>query len=139
MPKVKMLRVDALKSWALLALMTTVGAAPLTVQQTTNGGVVYTLANNTYFANAQYPKTSLVVPSTTAEHDLSPITVIVVNQTTVSGKYLESTIASYLAGDDVFNEGFLANVYLSSSAGNGSNLDDSALQYLKNLQSGSHP
>ncbi|KAL3473077.1 amidase signature domain-containing protein [Aspergillus californicus] len=101
--------------------------------QSTEGGVVYELGNITYFANTKYPKAMLhAAHSEIYGPALAPITVIVANQTTISGEYLKTTIADYLAGDDVFSEDFLGSVYLSSTIKN-TKLDVSALKYIHSL------
>lgn len=107
-------------------------SAPKPLESTAEG-VVYELGNITYFTNTKYPKATLL----TAHHKddgltLTPITVIVANQSTVSAEYLKTTIAEYLAGDDVFSEDFLASIYLSSTIKN-TKLDHSALDYIQSL------
>ncbi|KAL2815873.1 amidase family protein [Aspergillus cavernicola] len=108
-------------------------SAPKPLQKTAEGGVVYELGNITYFANTKYPKA--VLDAAHFEGDgltLVPITVIVANQSTISGEYLKTTIAEYLVGDDVFSEDFLGSLYLSSTIRN-TKLERSALDYIQSL------
>ncbi|SPN98678.1 related to amidase family protein [Cephalotrichum gorgonifer] len=115
------------------------------VQDTAGTGLVYTLGDTSYFANGAYPKATLKGRGVVQPHsksvphrpgapvidDFTPITVIVANETTVTGKYLESTIASYVAGDDVFNMDFMASLYLSAEKK--ATFDASAVKYLQGL------
>jgi Amidase len=102
------------------------------LETTAGGGLKYELGGVTYFANLKYPKTILTGRGITNKESTAPITVIVTSETSVTGKYLKSTVASYLKGDDVFSDDFLESVYISSTTKHGS-LDSSALQYLAGL------
>ena len=67
--------------------------------------LAFILGNATYLANVQYPKATLKTSCSSASSlsgKLLPLTVISVGQTPVSASLLESIVASYAAGDDVF-------------------------------------
>ncbi|KAH7310810.1 amidase family protein [Stachybotrys elegans] len=129
-------------SWTiacLLALPVLVRAAPVTrnvlekVHDSRQGAVIYELGEISYLANALYPKAVLNGTTIQSSPDFSPIAVIVANETTITGSYLESTIASYLAGDDVFSNDFLASLYLTSAVGKAT-IDRSGVDYLRSLE-----
>jgi len=101
------------------------------LQDTTHGGLVYSLGDISYFANVKHPKATLHGSAVADADGFAPITVIVANATTVTGEYLKSTIASYIAGDDVFNGDFLTSLYIS--AVKRVTLDASAVEYLHGL------
>ncbi|RAK99367.1 amidase family protein [Aspergillus ibericus CBS 121593] len=99
-------------------------------------GITYDLGNITYFANTRYPR-STVEPESVRNISLSssgftPITVLMVNESVITGKLLESTINSYLAGDDVFSVDFLGQIYISSPLPKVT-LDTSSLNYLESM------
>ncbi|KAI9148391.1 Scytalone dehydratase-like protein Arp1 [Paramyrothecium foliicola] len=125
-----------LKAAALFSLV--VSGAPIArsiaeeVQRTSSGGIIYTLGEVSYLANSKHPAATLNSTSVQEAQGFTPITVIVANETTVTGAYLESTIASYAAGDDVFNQDFLASLYISSSVGRAT-IDASGAKYIHSL------
>lgn len=102
------------------------------IKTTSADGVVYELGNVTYFASAKYPKATVAGAEGFSSVGTAPITVIVTNNTLITGAFLNSTVSSYLADDDVFNNDFLQSIYISSSAKAGS-IDSSAQSYLTSL------
>ncbi|KAJ4351829.1 uncharacterized protein N0V89_007173 [Didymosphaeria variabile] len=108
------------------------------LQPVNQGDTVFELGNNTYLANARYPKATFscdLTSSVTAGSSRStlPITVINTNASTVTRGVLTTTIQSYLDGDDVFTTDFLEAIYISSSS-SGATLDSSAISYLRSLE-----
>ncbi|PWY94031.1 amidase signature enzyme [Aspergillus sclerotioniger CBS 115572] len=99
-------------------------------------GITYGLGNITYFANTRYPRSTVELePANNISVDFTgftQITVIMVNESSVTGKLLESTISSYLAEDDVFSESFLSHLYISSPLAHVT-LDKTSLHYLNNI------
>ncbi|OAA63468.1 Amidase signature domain protein [Niveomyces insectorum RCEF 264] len=110
------------------AAFTAAGLAP-------SGDVQFTLGNVTYLANVQYPKLTLSVGYNTPSSSevLTPITVIVVNETAVTGSVLEAIVAGYTAGDDVFSADFLESVYVVYNGTGAATIDASGLSYLASL------
>lgn len=102
------------------------------IKTTTTGGFIYELGDVSYFANSKHPQAELLGNGLIGQEGTTPITVIVSNTTVITGKYLMELVSSYLSGDDVFNNDFLASVYISSSSKRGS-IDPSGLQYLSSL------
>lgn len=104
------------------------------LQPTPNGDALFELGNLTYLANLQHPKAALSGDCSSAASIVGsngvPFTVISTNTSLVTDGVLQSTIESYLTGDDVFSEDFLEGVYITSSAGNPV-LDTSAIAYLE--------
>ncbi|RLM00329.1 hypothetical protein CFD26_107906 [Aspergillus turcosus] len=94
-------------------------------------GITYELGNVTYFANIEHPRAIFNLDYTTASR-LVPATVILANQSVVTGSYLKSTLSSYLTNDDVFSPDFLHVIYLTSTVSK-SRLDSTAEQYLSSL------
>ncbi|KAF4164372.1 hypothetical protein CNMCM6936_009308 [Aspergillus lentulus] len=94
-------------------------------------GVTYELGNVTYFANIEHSRAIFNLNYTTTSR-LVPATVILVNQSVVTGSYLKSIISSYLVEDDVFSADFLHAVYLTSTVSK-SRLDSTAEKYLRSL------
>ncbi|OGM46638.1 amidase family protein [Aspergillus bombycis] len=97
-------------------------------------GVTYQLGDITYFANAKDPRDTLTItyPKDKSHHATGiymTLTVIVANESIVTARYLNATISSYLANDDVFSTEFLGSVYLTSSTSNAS-LNAKASDYL---------
>ncbi|GIJ83123.1 hypothetical protein Asppvi_001642 [Aspergillus pseudoviridinutans] len=99
--------------------------------QPSSPGVTYELGNVTYFANIEYPRAVFNLDSTSTSR-LVPATVILVNQSMVTGSYLESTLSRYLTEDDVFSPDFLYAIYLTSTVSK-SRLDSTAEKYLRSL------
>ncbi|KFA53329.1 hypothetical protein S40293_06659 [Stachybotrys chartarum IBT 40293] len=127
-------------SWTSLALsLVTLGlAAPVArntieiIQDTTKTGLIYSLGDISYFANAQYPKAILNGSTIVASPAYTPVAVVVANDSDVTGAFLEATIASYAAGDDVYTDDFLSALYLSSAVGRAT-VDASGVEYLRSL------
>ncbi|GFF89469.1 amidase 1 [Aspergillus udagawae] len=94
-------------------------------------GVTYELGNVTFFANVEHPKAIFNLDYTSASR-LVPATVILVNQSVVTGSYLKSTLSRYLTEDDVFSPDFLYAIYLTSTVSK-SRLDWTAEKYLSSL------
>jgi hypothetical protein len=101
-------------------------------ETTTNGDVLFDLGNNSYLANVQHPKVTAGDCSAARKTglDLVPLTVIFACETVVTGPYLQNITASYLSGDDVFTEDFLAGIYIISTTGHPTVLDASALEFI---------
>jgi hypothetical protein len=94
-------------------------------------GVTYELGNVTFFANVEHPKAIFNLDYTSTSR-LVPATVILVNQSVVTGSYLKSTLSRYLTEDDVFSPDFLYAIYLTSTVLK-SRLDSTAEKYLRSL------
>ncbi|GIC84287.1 amidase family protein [Aspergillus udagawae] len=94
-------------------------------------GVTYELGNVTFFANVQHPKAIFNLDYTNSSR-LVAATVILVNQSVVTGSYLKSTLSRYLTEDDVFSLDFLYAIYLTSTVSK-SRLDSTAEKYLSSL------
>ncbi|KAF7177902.1 hypothetical protein CNMCM7691_006378 [Aspergillus felis] len=94
-------------------------------------GFTYELGNVTYFANIEHPRAIFKLDSTSTSR-LVPATVILVNQSEVTGSYLKSTLSRYLTDDDVFSPDFLPAIYLTSTVSK-SRLDSTAEKYLRSL------
>jgi Asp-tRNA(Asn)/Glu-tRNA(Gln) amidotransferase A subunit family amidase len=103
----------------------------ITESQVGLAGTFYHLGSVTYFANSKRPYRVLSVSAQLATDGLLPLTTIVVNQSQVTGDFLNATISAYLAHDDVFSVDFLANIYLSASSG--AVIDPTAVEYLETL------
>ena len=101
-------------------------------ETTTKGDVLFDLGNNSYLANVQHPKVIAGHFSTASKvgSDSVPLTIIFARETVVTGPYLQNIIASYLSGDDVFTEDFLAGIYIISTTGQNTVLDASALEFI---------
>ena len=102
-------------------------------QRTEGGDTVFKLGNLTYLAHVQRPKASFGCKSTGSSGKLIPVTVIRSPSSVVTGSFIESTLANYTAGDDVFSEDFLEGLYISSET-TGATLDASAVRYLESIQ-----
>lgn len=127
----------------ILSLITVASAAPVRrnpytfLQPNGQGDTVFELGNNTYLANARFPKArfsgdfaSLVTAGSTPNP--LPITVINTNASTISERILATIIQDYLDGDDVFTVDYLEAIYISSSLP-GAKFDASATSYLRSL------
>ncbi|OOF92982.1 hypothetical protein ASPCADRAFT_508787 [Aspergillus carbonarius ITEM 5010] len=100
-------------------------------------GITFDLGNITYFANTRYPRSTVELEPvrniSAGFTGYTMLTVIMANERVVTGKFLESTITSYLAGDDVFSESFLGQIYISSALPQ-LTLDETSLHYLNNIR-----
>lgn len=117
-----------------------VSAAPTTkrnpygfVLKNPYGDTIFELGNISYLANTKHPKAAVSADSGDVDNISLPVTVIKTNATVISKDILEAVVASYSKGDDVFNQGFLSGLYISSSAN--ALLDTSAVDYLTSLDS----
>ncbi|ORY07899.1 amidase family protein [Clohesyomyces aquaticus] len=119
-----------------LLVSTSVSAAPILkrnsytfVLNNPYGDAIFELGNVSYLANTKHPKVVLSTENfkPTASSSI-PITVIKTNVSIISKELLESTISSYLDGDDVFNFDFLAGLYITSTTT--ASMDASAIEYL---------
>ncbi|PWY79239.1 amidase family protein [Aspergillus heteromorphus CBS 117.55] len=85
---------------------------------TSESGLSYEIGHATYFANSKYPRKNVELGANTHmktdNSGFTPITVIVANESQVTAKFLDTTIANYLSGDDVFSTGFLSSIYITS-------------------------
>lgn len=116
-----------------LALVTLACCIPsVHILERTSGGLSYELLNVSYFANAAHPRTSLVVSDSHEATQVLPLTVVVTNQSVVTGEDVQATVSGYLADDDVLSPGFLHAVYLTSSVANAT-IDAAALSHLRSL------
>ncbi|KAH8433282.1 amidase family protein [Aspergillus melleus] len=119
-----------LQAWTLATLVGYISA--LDILEQTSGGLSYELLNVTYFANAAHPRTSLAVSECDEEIQVMPLTVVLTNQSVVTGEDVQTIVSSYLADDDVLSPGFLRAVYITSSVSNAT-IDATALPYLRAL------
>ena len=106
---------------------------------TPTGDVSFTLGDISYLANVRYPKATLKVGCkkvTVAADDLTPFTVVSINETLVTGGLLEDIITSYTTGDDVFTEAFLEGIYIAFDGSAEATIDPSAITYLESLAPG---
>lgn len=101
-------------------------------QRTELGDSVFKLGNTSYLAHVRRPKASFGCQTSGDGGKLIPVTVIRSLDPIVTGLFLENTLANYTAGDDVYSDGFLEGVFISS-ASTGAVLDVSAVKYLESL------
>lgn len=101
-------------------------------QRTELGDSVFKLGNISYLAHVQRPKASFGCQTTGGGGKLIPVTIIRSLDSVVTRDFLQSTIANYTASDDVYSDGFLEGVFISS-ASQGAVLDVSAVRYLESL------
>jgi hypothetical protein len=104
------------------------------IQPLANGDAVFELGNKTFLANVVNPKTVASV-KVSSNGGSVPLTVINTDTSVITQAILQTAVASYLAGDDVFSEDFLATVLISSSVPDAT-LDASALTYLSSYDIG---
>ncbi|KAI9036531.1 amidase family protein [Aspergillus affinis] len=119
-----------LQIWALVAFISYTWT--LDILEQTSSGLSYELLNVTYFANAAHPRTSLAISEGDEELQVMPMTVILTNQSVVTGEDVQTIVSSYLADDDVLSPGFLHTVYITSSVANAT-IDATALPPLRAL------
>ena len=103
------------------------------IQPLGNGDALFELGNLSYIANVVNPKAiAKVTVSGTASYNGSslPLTIINTNASLITQGILQSVVANYLQGDDVFSEDFLGAVLIASTAENAT-LDSSAMAYLQ--------
>ncbi|PYH49662.1 amidase family protein [Aspergillus saccharolyticus JOP 1030-1] len=102
-------------------------------------GITYELGDVLYFANSEYPQATGKIKKSKggkAGHiDIyTPVTVIVTNQSVVTGAFLEETIDTYLNEDDVFTEQFLTSIYITSTSSvQLATMDNTSLEYLNQI------
>ena len=101
-------------------------------QRTELGDTVFKLGDISYLAHVQRPKASFGCQTSGSGGKLIPVTVIRSLVSVITGELLESTLANYTTGDDVYSDGFLEGVFLSSASA-GAVLDVSAVRYLESL------
>lgn len=103
------------------------------LQRTKDNNVIFQLGDVNYVANTKYPKVSLAAETShqAAITDL-PVAVIYTNASIITRDVLETTVQSYVDGDDVFTQDFLGGVVVSSSAQK-SSVDSSAQDYLQSV------
>ncbi|KAI3556541.1 hypothetical protein CABS01_03673 [Colletotrichum abscissum] len=105
--------------------------SPLVLTHTINGlDQVFQLGNKSYLAT---PASSLAFAAANLKATTAPATHIVANSPVITGRYLQDTIARYLAEDDVFSEDFLETIILSSNCS--SRLDDAATAFVVSIGS----
>jgi len=88
--------------------------------------------NVSYLAHVRRPKAVSCSKGVVNGGRLIPITVIRSRDSVVTGDFIESTLANYTSGDDVFSDAFLKGVYVSSTE-IGAPLDISAVRYLESI------
>ena len=105
------------------------------LETTSEGAIVFELGNITYLTNGEHPKATLNYPPGPAVNGstITPITVIVANETHITADYLRSTIDTFLNIDDVLSKNFLQSIYLSSTEPGSTVLDESASRYIDEL------
>ncbi len=109
-------------SLVLLLLATSVFSAPVRrntynyIQPLANGDALFELGNKSFIANVVNPKAVFSLSPGTLADGSVPLTVISTNESLITQNVLQSAVASYLEGDDVFSEDFLATVLVSSTA-----------------------
>lgn len=101
------------------------------LQETSKGALIFNLEETAYMANLRYPEVTVQLDRQPPGYR-SPMTVINLDESRITGPWIEREIASYLDGDNVFTENFLDAVYLSSTTP--AHLDSSALEYLKKIE-----
>lgn len=75
------------------------------LQRTKDNNVIFQLGDVNYVANTKYPKVSLAAETShqAAITDL-PVAVIYTNASIITRDVLETTVQSYVDGDDVFTQ-----------------------------------
>ncbi|KAK1658884.1 amidase signature domain-containing protein [Colletotrichum godetiae] len=108
-----------------------VDRSSLILTHTINGvDQAFQLGNKSYLATSGSP---LAVAAANPKATTSPGTHIVAISPVITGKYLQDTIARYLAEDDVFSEDFLETLILSSNCS--SKLDEAATAFVASVGS----
>lgn len=109
------------------------------IQRTQHDAVFFQLGDISYLADTKSPSLTLDAGGKTlsdrrvkAEKDNIPITVLSVNESTITGDTISTTLESYKDSDDVFTEDFLQGIILTSTSPS-AKLDISAEKYLNNL------
>ncbi|KAF2458735.1 amidase family protein [Lineolata rhizophorae] len=105
------------------------------IQDTPSGDALFSLGNTTYLANVQNPKAVLGGDcSAAAGGDLVPLAMVVIDDTTVTADAIQSVLASYAEGDDVYSDDFLAALLVKSgSADSGVSMDGSAVDFFDSI------
>lgn len=94
---------------------------------------IFGLGDITYFSTPQPIAKAQVNVPVAADKDFIPLTVINASIPQVTGAYLEETIASYLAEDDVFTSAFLNSTLCLYSSLENFSLSPDALDYLESI------
>lgn len=103
---------DELKSWTSIS----------------GGDIVFKLGNVSYLGLTS-------TPAAKSKDDILgdpiPFTVVKTTECDITSEVVESTIAKYLSSDDVYAEGFLEGLYISSTCEGGAKLHASASDFVK--------